>query len=59
MAYSLPHWTCAGGLRWPLLARLTHGRLGLGRWTQAEVDEVWARATELYKSSQESIETEE
>lgn len=29
-----------GGLRCAWLARLTRGRLGLGRWTQPEVDRI-------------------
>lgn len=33
-----------GGLRCAWLARLTRGRLGLGRWTQAELDLIHVRA---------------
>lgn len=33
-----------GGFRCAWLARLTHGRLGLGRWTHTELDLIHARA---------------
>ena len=33
-----------GGFRCRWLARLTRGRIGLGRWTQAEVDRINAAA---------------
>lgn len=37
-------WWRPGGFRWPLLARATNGRWGLGRWTQAELDRIHAQA---------------
>jgi hypothetical protein len=37
-------WWRPGGFRWPWLARRTDGRFGLGRWTQAELDDIWRRA---------------
>lgn len=41
-------YTREGGFRWPLLARLTNGRYGLGRWTQKEVDDLWDRANKSW-----------
>lgn len=38
-----------GGFRWPWLARVTRGRLGLGRWTAEELEEVRRRARERWE----------
>lgn len=38
-------WWREGGFRLPALARLTHGRLGAGRWTRNEIAAIDARAT--------------
>ena len=37
-------WWRPGGFRLRWLSRLTNGRLGMGRWTQAEVDAIRVRA---------------
>lgn len=38
------------GFRCAWLARLTRGRVGLGRWTRGEVDAHRARATEMHEA---------
>ena len=40
----------SGGFRWPWLARVTKGRLGLGRWTQEEVDGINERARQRFEA---------
>lgn len=45
-----------GGFRCAWLARLTRGRLGLGRWTQAEVDRIQDAAKAEYDEMQRYIE---
>lgn len=48
-------WTREGGFRCGLLARWTGGRIGLGRWTQAEVDGHKARAKEQHEELQKYV----
>lgn len=45
-----------GGFRWNWLARLTNGRLGLGKWTQAEVDSINERAEQDYREMKDLFE---
>lgn len=45
-----------GGFRCAWLARLTRGRLGLGRWTQNEVDRIQAAAQAKFHEMQKYIE---
>lgn len=45
-----------GGFRIPALARLTNGRYGAGRWTQAETDAIHKAAAKRVKQMKGLIE---
>lgn len=49
-------WWRPGGFREPVLAWLTGGRWGLGRWTAEEVDRIRAKATERLARFRDLIE---